>query len=45
MHDSQTMAVLVVRALEFEYHLALELSNSDSSSALARVVVRTDVSA
>jgi hypothetical protein len=48
MHDTQTMAVLGMRALEFEYQqhqLALGLGNYDSSSTLAQEVVLTDVCA
>ncbi len=45
MHDTQTMAVLVMCALEFENQLALGLGNSDSSSALAQEVMRTHVCA
>jgi hypothetical protein len=41
MHDMQTMAVLVMCALEFEYQLALGLGNSDSSTTCAQGVVRT----
>ncbi len=41
MHDTQTVAVLVMCALEFEYQLALGLGNSDSSSTLAQEVMPT----
>jgi hypothetical protein len=43
MHDKQTVAVLVMCALEFEYQLALGLGNSDSNSTLAQVVLQTHV--
>ncbi len=36
MHDTQTVAVLVLCALEFENQLVLGLGNSDSSSTLAQ---------
>ncbi len=42
MHDTQTVAV---RALEFEYQLALGLGYSDSSSTLAQEVMQTNVCA
>jgi hypothetical protein len=45
MHDTQTVAVLVTCALEFENQLALGLGNSDSSSTLAQEVMRTHVCA
>ncbi len=45
MHDTQTVAVLVICALEFESQLALGLGNSDSSSTLAQEVMRTHVCA
>ncbi len=45
MHDTQTVAVLVMCALEFENQLALGLSNSDSSSTLAQEVMQTHVCA
>ncbi len=45
MHDTQTVAVLVMCALEFENQLALVLSNSDSRSTLAQEVMRTHVCA
>jgi hypothetical protein len=48
MHDMQTVAVLVMCALEFEYQLALGLGNSDSSSTmstLAQEVMRTHLCA
>ena len=45
MHDTQTVAVLVMCALEFENQLALGLGNSDSSSTLAQEVMRTHVCA
>jgi hypothetical protein len=44
MHDKQTVAVLLMCALEFEYQLALGqvgLCNSDSSSTLAHEVMLT----
>jgi hypothetical protein len=41
MHDTQTVAVLVMCALEFEYQLAFGLGNSDSSSTLAQEVMWT----
>jgi hypothetical protein len=43
MHATQTVAVLVMCAVEFEYQLALGLGNSDSSSTLAQEVMRTHV--
>ncbi len=43
MHDTQTMAFLVMRALELEYQLALGLGNSDSSSTFSQEVVQKDV--
>jgi hypothetical protein len=45
MHDTQTVAVLVMCALEFEYQLALGLGNSDSSSTLANEVMLPHVCA
>ncbi len=45
MHDTQTVAVLVMCALEFENQLALGLDNSDSCSTLAQEVMRTHVCA
>ncbi len=45
MHDTQTMAVLVMCALEFENQLALGLGNSNSSSTLAQEVMQTHVCA
>jgi hypothetical protein len=45
MHDTQTVAVLVMYALEFENQLALGLGNSGSSSTLAQEVMRTHVCA
>ncbi len=45
MHDTQTVAVLVMCALEFEYQLALGLGNSESSSTLAQGIMRTHVCA
>ncbi len=45
MHHTQTVDVLVMCALEFEYQLALGLGNSDSSSTLAQEVLRTHVCA
>ncbi len=42
---TQTVAVLVMCALEFENQLALGLGNSDSSSTLAQEVMRTHVCA
>jgi hypothetical protein len=45
MHDTQTVAVLVMCALEFENQLALGLGNSDSRSTLAQEVMRTHVCA
>ncbi len=39
MHDTQTVAVLVMCALEFEYQLALGLGKSESSSTLAQEVM------
>ncbi len=45
MHDTQTVAVLVMCALEFENQLALGLGNSDSISTLAQEVMRTHVCA
>ncbi len=45
MHDTQTVTVLVMCALEFENQLALGLGNSDSSSTLAQEVMRTHVCA
>jgi hypothetical protein len=45
MHDTQTVAVLVMCALEFENQAALGLGNSDSSSTLAQEVMRTHVCA
>jgi hypothetical protein len=45
MHDTQTMAVLLMCALEFEYQLALGLGNSDSSSTLAQEIMRIHVCA
>jgi hypothetical protein len=45
MHDTQTVSVLVICALEFEYHLALGLGNSDSSFTLAQEVMLTHVCA
>ena len=35
------MAVLVMQALEFKYQVALVLGNSDSSPAIAQVLIRT----
>jgi hypothetical protein len=43
MYDTQTVAVLVMHTLEFEYQLALGLGNSDSSSTLAQEVMQTHV--
>ncbi len=43
MHDKQTVAVLVMYALEFEYQLAL--GHSDSNSTLAQDVMQTHVCA
>jgi hypothetical protein len=40
MHDMQTVAVLVMCALEFENQLALGLGTSDSSSTLTQEVMR-----
>jgi hypothetical protein len=45
MHDMQTVAVLVMCALEFENQLALGLGNSDSSSTMAQEVMLTHVCA
>jgi hypothetical protein len=49
MHDTQTVAVLVMCALKFEYQLVLGLGNSDSSSesscTLAQEVMQTHVCA
>jgi hypothetical protein len=45
MHDKQTVAVLVMCALEFENQFALGLGNSDSSSTLAQEVMLTHVCA
>jgi hypothetical protein len=45
MHDTQTVGVLVMCALEFEYQLALGLGNSDSSSTLTQEVVPTHLCA
>jgi hypothetical protein len=45
MHDTQTVAVLVMCALEFENQLALGLGISDSSSTLAQEVIQTHASA
>ncbi len=45
MHDTQTVAVLVMCALEFENQVALGLGNSDSRSTLAQEVMRTHVCA
>ncbi len=45
MHDTQTVAVLVMCAFEFENQLALGLGNSDSSSTLAQEVMLTHVGA
>ncbi len=45
MHDMQTVAVLVICALEFEYQLALGIGNSDSISTLAQEGLRTHVCA
>jgi hypothetical protein len=41
MQDTQTGAVLVMCALEFEYQLVLGLCISDSSSKLAQEVMQT----
>ncbi len=41
MHDMQTVAVLVMFALEFKYQLALGRGNSDSRSTLAQEVMWT----
>jgi hypothetical protein len=43
--DTQTVAVLVMCALEFEYELALGLCNSDSRATLAQEVMLTHVCA
>ncbi len=43
MHDTQTVAVLVMCALDFENQLALGLGNSDSRSTLAQEVMLTHV--
>ncbi len=40
MHDTQTVAIRVMCALEFEYQLALGLGNSDSSSTTAQKVLQ-----
>ncbi len=45
MHDTQTVAFLVMWALECEYQLALGLGNSDSSSTMAQEVILTHVCA
>jgi hypothetical protein len=45
MHDTQTVAVLVMCALEFENQLALGLGNSESRSTLAQEVMQTHVCA
>ncbi len=45
MHDTQTVTVLVMCALEFENQIALGLGNSDSRSTLAQEVMRTHVCA
>ncbi len=45
MHDMQTVAVLVMCALEFENQLALGLGNSDSSSTLAQEIMQTHLCA
>ncbi len=45
MHDTQTVAVLVMCALESEYQIVLSPGNLDSSSTLAHEVMLTHLCA